>query len=481
MAKQVESGKGVAKMTTVFVLLLSIAVAQNVWVEMIRGARQASLPSSLWFTQPLDHFNPQDDRTWQQQYLVNSSFFAQGGPIFFQVGGEAPITEEYVSSFAMSKYAATYSALQVTLEHRFYGSSMPLPDFSTKNLAYLSIEQALADAADFIKFLKTKYPVAGKVVAFGGSYPGNLAAWLRMKFPTLVDLAIASSAPVLAVVDMLSYLEVTGNSLAAIGGQACEDAVRNASLTIEQILKAPTGAATLSTMFATCVPINESDWLSLGSFSHGLMSPIQQTVQYSRYTHHNGLWQIADVCAIMENPTQTPLENYVQLSSTFRGSWCLYNSYGGTVTYYRDIQSPYRSWLYQTCTQVGYFQSTDSPTQPFGTLAPLQFSLQLCADIFDLNMTELPRVAEVNTMYGGNDVRGASRVMFVNCDLDQWSSLSVLKSQSPSLPALVIANGSHCCNMNSDPTNPAVIAAQKQISQQIGTWLTAAPPGVTKE
>ena len=31
-----------------------------------------------------------------------------------------------------------------------------------------------------------------------------------------------------------------------------------------------------------------------------------------------------------------------------------------------------RQWLYQTCTEFGYYQSTDSKQQVFGTLFPLR-------------------------------------------------------------------------------------------------------------
>jgi hypothetical protein len=117
-------------------------------------------------------------------------------PYFFQIGGEAAAGTYLVNDLAMSNYAATHEALQVAPEHRFYGASQPPPrpsqplsNFSTANLQFLTIEQALADATGQVPI------VAGKVVAFGGSYPGNLDAWMRIKFPSVIDMAVASSAP----------------------------------------------------------------------------------------------------------------------------------------------------------------------------------------------------------------------------------------------------------------------------------------------
>lgn len=39
------------------------------------------------------------------------------------------------------------------------------------------------------------------MVAIGGSYAGSMAAWFRLKYPHLADMALASSAPMVAVAD----------------------------------------------------------------------------------------------------------------------------------------------------------------------------------------------------------------------------------------------------------------------------------------
>ena len=40
----------------------------------------------------------------------------------------------------------------------------------------------------------------GPWIAFGGSYPGSMAAWIRLKFPHLISGSVSSSGPLEAKV-----------------------------------------------------------------------------------------------------------------------------------------------------------------------------------------------------------------------------------------------------------------------------------------
>ena len=62
----------------------------------------------------------------------------------------------------------------------------------------MTVEQALADYAIFIKYFKQKFNLSdqNQVIAFGGSYGGILSAYMRYKYPNVVAGAIAASAPI---------------------------------------------------------------------------------------------------------------------------------------------------------------------------------------------------------------------------------------------------------------------------------------------
>lgn len=70
-------------------------------------------------------------------------------------------------------------------------------------MAYLTVEQTLADIANFIMSMNKKYKFhpTQKWIVFGGSYGGALAVWIRLLYPHLVYGVISSSGPINLVVD----------------------------------------------------------------------------------------------------------------------------------------------------------------------------------------------------------------------------------------------------------------------------------------
>jgi len=430
-------------------------------------------PTEQWYTQFLDHFNDQDQRTWQQRFFVNDTFWNKHlqGPIFFLLGGEGSISGLDVVLLEVVTYAQKYGALVVTAEHRFYGKSKPLPDLSNNNLVYLNSQQALADYAYFIQGFKELYGAkASSVVTFGGSYPGNLCVWFRELYSHLTVGAICSSSPVRAELDFVQYLDVVEQSLDHFTGQECDKRIRQATDQIQGMLQTQDGTQMVAKLFKTCAPLQSSDDIS--NLMSNLMGNWMGTVQYN---NEGGPVTIVSLCNIMNNGTDS-LESYVKINDMFlefQGLKCQDVSYVNMMNLLANTTQPedgvgMRSWTYQTCAEFGYFQSTDSKNQPFGNLVPLGWYLKQCIQLFNM----LPRINETNIRYGGKHP-GGSNILFINGLIDPWSSLSVTKAVEDRIAVVVIPDTAHCADFfpAKDP-NSELGKAQTKIANIIGKYLS---------
>jgi lysosomal Pro-X carboxypeptidase len=71
--------------------------------------------------------------------------------------------------------------------------------FTADNVKFLTVDEAMLDYVNLIKTIKASNVnyTNSPVIAFGGSYGGMLAAWMRIKYPFLIHGAHAASAPIL--------------------------------------------------------------------------------------------------------------------------------------------------------------------------------------------------------------------------------------------------------------------------------------------
>ena len=79
---------------------------------------------------PLNHFTEdinENDPTFTQHWFVDDQYFNvvtnPDAPVFFQIGGEGPMNS--APGGYMASLAANHSALLLSLEHRYYGNSIP--------------------------------------------------------------------------------------------------------------------------------------------------------------------------------------------------------------------------------------------------------------------------------------------------------------------------------------------------------------------
>lgn len=104
----------------------------------------------------------------------------------------------------------------------------------------MTVDQALADTAHFVDFIKTEGEFPGAedapVIVIGGHYSASLAAWFRQSYPHLTVGAWASSAPTLAIVDHFQYKELSGAVYRHIGGNECYNIIQRGFAEMEEMV-----------------------------------------------------------------------------------------------------------------------------------------------------------------------------------------------------------------------------------------------------
>ena len=252
------------------------------WRQAEPSLGRPSTANCTWtnFTQRLDHFGdasgtfPQRvcvfDKWWKP--AARSGFSAQAGapgPILFYTGNESPV-EEYVNNTGlMWEIGERMGALIVFAEHRFEPLSHPaLCGHGTQRcFAFCTTAQALADWAALITELRTRHAIRAPAVAFGGSYGGMLSGWFRMKYPKVVDGAIAASAPIWQLagtvrresLDMPAVAITRGVSAAGGATDQCRDNLAAAWPLLHEVGKTAQGLELLSAPVKACSTLRSAD------------------------------------------------------------------------------------------------------------------------------------------------------------------------------------------------------------------------------
>jgi len=485
------------------------------------GNREAKAKSHITYnsiTQDLDHFDSSVNDTWTQYYYANDKYYSDGGPNFLMIGGEGPIdTWDVSSSLAMGQWGKQYNAMLYSVEHRFYGDSQPFDDLSTEHLYYLTSQQALADAAVFINQINTDRNLTNPVwVVFGGSYPGNLAAWFRLKYPQLMVGSIASSAPVQAKTDFYEYLLVVENSTRAFGTDGCADNIQAFSTWLQNATTTKDGRASAAKGFQFCGDWG-ADWVlekDLEMLLSVTIDSMAGNVQYDDDAHT----KLANACAQFSSSGSSSATdsgsdyfNAAEVSSSYTttigkilqvhkemtpdsssssasgsgdaGSQCADYSYADYVDYMKNLgpaddpdEAAMRGWVWQTCNEFGFFQSTDRGYNIFESAQPVNFYVDFCADVYGPQFTRDTIDANVratNAYYGGAYAYNGTNVVFANGSEDLWHALSVYNPINVNVTSVLIDGTSHCYDMyaDMDSDTDALTAGRAQIKAVLDSWL----------
>ncbi|KAJ7379589.1 Dipeptidyl peptidase 2 [Desmophyllum pertusum] len=384
---------------------------------------------TAYFEQNLDHFNFVQVETFKQRYIYTDQYWNGNGPIFFYTGNEGPIPGFWDNSGFVFEAAEKFNALVIFGEHRYYGESMPFgsSSFDHDKVGYLTVEQALADFAVLVTGLKIQFKATqSKVVAFGGSYGGMLSAYMRFKYPNVIDVALAASAPIYMVtfkgIEREFFFSAVTEIPHLLGW------IRNSFTSLAM------GDYPYPTTFLAPLP----------GYPVNVACKMMATAS-------SKLQGLADVTAMVYNGTNGTLT-------------CL-----DPDTEYIECADPTgcglgpdsRAWDYQACTEVALPAGSNNKTDMFPVLPwTLDMITKYCQEKWGVAQ----RPGWAATQLWGKDIASASNIIFSNGDLDPWRPGGVLEDVSPTLVTVLVKGGAHHLDLRaSNPLDPATVTqARKQ-------------------
>jgi len=350
-------------------------------------------------------------------------------------------------------------------------------------MVYLSSRQALADVADFIPAMNTKFNLQGaKWVTFGGSYSGALAAWSRMLYPNLIYGAVGSSGPVQAVVDFVGYLEVVTADLNKYNA-GCGSSVQKALAQIPAMLNNAQSRQTLFKGFKLCQPLDPTNSDQIANFYSSIIGNYMVIAQYGgdNAGPFGTQMTIPNLCNKQMNAGDDLSGMYAVNTwiMNYYGESCVDIDFNDYINYMKQASDD-RCWVYQTCTEFGFYQSTDTPNAAFyGNVVPVDWYVKQCAMIYGSqfdNSTVYSNIDMTNKFYMGQNGYNGTRIVLPNGTNDPWHVLGVLNANVAQEFPIVINGTAHCADMYGDNSNidpPSLTAARTQIKSIVTSWFNS--------
>lgn len=317
------------------------------------------------------------------------------------------------------------------IEMRFFGQNRPTSDVSTANLKFLTTEQVLADMAQFIEHVKREDSrlANATVILHGTMFGGNLATWFRVKYPHLADGVWSSSSYIEARKNFSEYFEVIGQDLRTFGSNDCYRRIWRAFQTIQNLIDGGRSVV-IDEMFHLCHPLDVSNELEIQRFFEGITEIIVVDILNGGYT------TVHDMCvAITSNEFTNDLLAFNDWFVTeHHSTGCFELSVQKIVDFLSEpewesfgVITGRRQFHYLTCSEYGWFPTTDSQNQPFGSRITVNYFVELCRRVFGDSITEdsiRESTEGFNLKFGGSRPE-ITNAFFTNGGLDPHRAVNV--------------------------------------------------------
>jgi hypothetical protein len=327
----------------------------------------------LTFEQPVDHQNPTGDKFRQRVFISHVDY---DKPVLLGTEGYA------ANRIGGGELQRILGGNQVTVEHRYFGKSVPSP----VRWEYLTVKQSADDLHAIVSALRHFY--TGKWVSTGASKGGQTALFFKCYYPDDVDATVAYVAPINVTQEdprIYQFLQTTGD-------EATRSKIKDFQIALlkreDEILPLVAAQA------------ERNKW----TFGMGL----SKAYEYGVLEYPYAFWQYgtkaADVPA-PDAPAQALADHYNRV---------------GTLRYYCDQgKKQFEPFLYQAFTEIGYYNYDITDFKPYMKTLQNPTNLDICPD--DARDKIVFNPATMAFVYNFLQYK-ANNVVYIYGDLDAWSA-----------------------------------------------------------
>ncbi len=389
------------------------------------------------YSQKLNHFNPFDNRKFNERYWISNQYaVSSDSPVIFYICGEADCTDHDVTS--MLPWAKTINASVVVIEHRFYGQSQPFSQLTTANLKYMTVNQALEDFAQVVRYMKHDLGMSGPWIVAGGSYSGMLSSSFRLKYPELVRGAWSSSGPLNIYADYQGYDQKMVEDM----GPECAAQLRSVIQIAEKAVHDPATLAQLRHQFGA------DDLTDVDDFLFSITDVAAAAVQY-RFT--------AMLCNNLKSSPDpvTAYTAFAKQAATDLGYLPSSYSFGAATDL--DAHGPnanLRVFFYQQCTEIGLFQTAykDPAVSVRSQRLDMNYMRRGCERLFGKGLSDSTAVFRQEFFEPTQHRESLSEVYYTNGSTDPFGLPGIAAEfgtwNNRGVYAQMIEGGAHCDDLS---------------------------------
>ncbi|CAF3638305.1 unnamed protein product [Fusarium graminearum] len=512
------------------VLLALTAGVDAYTVPALSARAKDSGPKAVNISVPVDHFHnetiyePHSDKKFPLRYWFDAQYYRKGGPVIILASGETSGEDRipFLEHGILQMLANATGGIGVILEHRYYGTSFPVPDLKPENMRFLSTEQALADTAYFAQHVEFPGMEEHNLTAsttpyiiYGGSYAGAFAAFARKIYPDLFWGGISSSGVTEAIVDYWQYFEAA--RLFAPGD--CAKVTQKLTHVVDNILLGDDKEEKKQLKIAFgLLGLRDDDFVmtisqGIGGLQSNNWDPASDSSSFGLYC---GSVSSDDILFASTRPLAPYVKKWLISAGYKKQLKYMTNRFLNYIGYIRsnvesdksgrcdgktldqcysirgsmndtklDPNNMSRQWTYQTCTQWGYWQTgSGAPKDQLpmvSRLIDVEYNTIPCREEF--NITTPPNVESINKLGGFNF--SYPRVAFIDGEYDPWRAATPHaiglpeRESTASEPFILIPYGVHHWDENGLAPGseeiglppPAVKQAQQDIIDFTKAWL----------